>query len=129
MNTLSPARWQFPARLAISAGLVTTGLVHTQLYGRGYRYIDYVGPSFAIQAAAAFALAALVLVGPWSLRAAAAVLSAASLAGFVLSRTSGLFGFTETGWQPAPQAMVAVVAEIVTLVVCLVSLYRSELRT
>lgn len=129
MNTLSPARWQFPARLAISAGLVTTGLVHTQLYGRGYRYIDYVGPSFAIQAAAAFALAALVLIGPWSLRAAAAVLSAASLAGFVLSRTSGLFGFTETGWQPVPQAMVAVVAEIVTLVVCLVSLYRSELRT
>lgn len=129
MNTLSPARWQFPARLAISAGLVTTGLVHTHLYGRGYRSIDYVGPSFAIQAAAAFALAALVLIGPWSLRAAAAVLSAASLAGFVLSRTSGLFGFTETGWQPVPQAMVAVVAEIVTLVVCLVSLYRSELRT
>ncbi|MBV7704349.1 hypothetical protein A5780_11830 [Nocardia sp. 852002-20019_SCH5090214] len=129
MNTLSTARSRFPARLAISAGLVTTGVVHTQLYGRGYRYIDYVGPSFAIQAAAAFALAALVLVGPWSLRAAAAVLSAASLAGFVLSRTSGLFGFTETGWQPAPQAMVAVVAEIVTLVVCLVSLYRSELRT
>lgn len=129
MNTLSPARSRFPVRLAISAGLVTTGVVHTQLYGRGYRYIDYVGPSFAIQAAAAFALAALVLVGPWSLRAAAAVLSAASLAGFVLSRTSGLFGFTETGWQPAPQAMVAVVAEIVTLVVCLVSLYRSELRT
>lgn len=129
MNTLSTARSRFPARLAISAGLVTTGVVHTQLYGRGYRYIDYVGPSFAIQAAAAFALAALVLVGPWSLRAAAAVLSAAALAGFVLSRTSGLFGFTETGWQPAPQAMVAVVAEIVTLVVCLVSLYRSELRT
>ncbi len=129
MNTLSPARSRFPVRLAISAGLVTTGVVHTQLYGRGYRYIDYVGPSFAIQAAAAFALAALVLVGPWSLRAAAAVLSAASLTGFVLSRTSGLFGFTETGWQPAPQAMVAVVAEIVTLMVCLVSLYRSELRT
>ncbi|MFG3523116.1 hypothetical protein ACGF5S_22855 [Nocardia nova] len=129
MNTLSPTRSRFPVRLAISAGLVTTGVVHTQLYGRGYRYIDYVGPSFAIQAAAAFALAALVLVGPWSLRAAAAVLSAASLAGFVLSRTSGLFGFTETGWQPAPQAMVAVVAEIVTLMVCLVSLYRSELRT
>ncbi|MBF6146743.1 hypothetical protein [Nocardia nova] len=129
MNTLNTVRSQFPVRLAISAGLVTTGVVHTQLYGRGYRYIDYVGPSFAIQAAAAFALAALVLVGPWSLRAAAAVLSAASLAGFVLSRTSGLFGFTETGWQPAPQAMVAVVAEIVTLVVCLVSLYRSELRT
>ncbi|PPJ17840.1 hypothetical protein C5E44_11645 [Nocardia nova] len=129
MNTLSPTRSRFPVRLAISAGLVTTGVVHTQLYGRGYRYIDYVGPSFAIQAAAAFALAALVLVGPWSLRAAAAVLSAASLAGFVLSRTSGLFGFTETGWQPAPQAMVAVVAEIVTLMACLVSLYRSELRT
>ncbi|PPJ20124.1 hypothetical protein C5E45_31310 [Nocardia nova] len=129
MNVLSSVPSRFPARLAISAGLVTTGVVHTQLYARGYRYIEYVGPSFAIQAAAAFALAALVLVGPWSLRAAAAVLSAASLAGFVVSRTSGLFGFTETGWQPAPQAMVAVVAEIVTLVVCLASLYRRELRT
>ncbi|MFF0455396.1 hypothetical protein [Nocardia africana] len=129
MNTLSLTRSRFSSRLAISAGLVTTGVVHTQLYGRGYRSIEYVGPSFAIQAAAAFALAALVLAGPWTMRAAAAVLSAASLAGFVLSRTSGLFGFTEIGWQPAPQAMIAVVAEIVTLVVCLGSLYRGELRT
>ncbi|MBF5001766.1 hypothetical protein IRT45_32055 [Nocardia sp. BSTN01] len=129
MTTISPAWSRLPARVAISAGLVTTGVVHTQLYGRGYRYIDYVGPSFAIQAAAAFALAALVLIGPWTMRAAAAVLSAAALGAFVLSRTSGLFGFTEIGWQPAPQAMIAVVAEIGTLVVCLASLYRRQLRT
>ncbi|MFF0496024.1 hypothetical protein ACFYU5_06445 [Nocardia aobensis] len=129
MTTISSAWSQFPSRVAISAGLVTTGVVHTQLYGRGYRSIEYVGPSFAVQAAAAFALAALVLVGPWTMRAAAAVLSAAALGGFVLSRTIGLFGFTEIGWQPAPQAMIAVVAEICTLVVCLASLYRRQLRT
>jgi len=129
MTTISSARSRFPSRVAISAGLVTTGVVHTQLYGRGYRYIEHVGPSFAIQAAAAFALAALVLVGPWTMRAAAAVLSAAALGGFVLSRTIGLFGFTEIGWQPAPQAMIAVVAEICTLVVCLASLYRRQHRT
>ncbi|WP_063008004.1 hypothetical protein [Nocardia kruczakiae] len=129
MTTISPARSRFLSRVAISAGLVTTGVVHTQLYGRGYRYIEYVGPSFAIQAAAAFALAALVLIGPWTLRAAAAVLSAAALGGFVLSRTIGLFGFTEIGWQPAPQAMIAVVAEICTLAVCLASLYRRQHRT
>ncbi|WP_063066397.1 hypothetical protein [Nocardia violaceofusca] len=129
MTTIPSAWSRFPSRVAISAGLVTTGVVHTQLYGRGYRYIEYVGPSFAIQAAAAFALAALVLVGPWTMRAAAAVLSIAALGGFVLSRTIGLFGFTESGWQPAPQAMIAVVAEICTLVVCLASLNRRQLRT
>jgi hypothetical protein len=34
---------------------------------------------------------------------------------FALSRTVGLFGFIETGWQPAPYAVITVIAEVLTL--------------
>ena len=54
--------------------------------------------------------------GPAWLRLAAAAGAAASLVAFALSRTVGLFGFTETGWRPAPYAMISVIAEIVTVV-------------
>src|SRR5207244_1152663 len=37
---------------------------------------------------------------------------------------TGLFGFTEHGWQPAPQAALTVVAESVVLVVLAVPLLR-----
>lgn len=119
-RTLSAA--ESLSRCAIAATLVTTGIVHAQLYGRGYRFVEYIGPSFLVQAAAAFALAALVLVGPRWLIVVAALLGAASLGGFVLSRTTGLFGFTEIGWQPAPQALIGVIAETLTVVLCAVVL-------
>jgi hypothetical protein len=38
-----------------------------------------------------------------------------ALVAFVLSRTVGLFGFSERGWQPSPHAAVSVVAELLTV--------------
>ena len=32
-----------------------------------------------------------------------------TLVAFALSRTTGLFGFTETGWEPCPYALLSVV--------------------
>jgi len=59
-----------------------------------------IGPSFLVQAAASFAIAVLLLLGgPFSLRAVGAGLSAGALTAFVLSRTVGIFGFTEIGWS------------------------------
>lgn len=62
------------------------------------------------------ALALLILVGgPDWLQWAAAASAGGALAAFALSRTVGLFGFSETGWQPWPHAAISVVAEGLTV--------------
>ncbi|KAA8883030.1 hypothetical protein F3087_38160 [Nocardia colli] len=109
-------------RVGISISLAVSGYLHADLYDHGYRYIHIIGPSFMLQAAASFALALVVLVGPWTLRAAAGLLAVGALTAFVLSRTTGLFGFTEIGWQPAPQAALSVIAETITAILCVISL-------
>ena len=49
---------------------------------------------------------------------AAAALAAGTLVAFALTRTpGGLFNFQERGLQPAPQALIALVAEVGVLVV------------
>ncbi|GAA1025610.1 MULTISPECIES: hypothetical protein [Amycolatopsis] len=112
-------------RLATAVCLAASGYLHAQLYVGGYRVIPVIGPSFLVQASAAFAVAVLVAVGgPFLLRLAAAALAAGALAGFVLSRTTGLFGFSERGFQPAPEALLSVLTEAAVLVLVAVSLYR-----
>ncbi|MER5619351.1 hypothetical protein [Streptomyces sp. NPDC002215] len=87
----------------------------SQLYIDGYRFIHVIGPLFLLQASAAFAVAALLLLAaPLLLRIAAAI-AIGALAGFAASRTIGLFGFTERGLQPAPQALLSLIAETLTL--------------
>ena len=105
-------------RIALSASLAVSGGVHAYLYVNGYRDIPTVGPAFLLQGSAFCALAVLILVGgPAWLRLAAAIGAAGSLLAFALSRTVGLFGFTETGWQPAPYAIISVVAEVLTILI------------
>ena len=43
------------------------------------------------------------------------MLAGGSLVAFALSRTVGLFGFSEQGWQPSPHAAIDVVAELLTV--------------
>jgi hypothetical protein len=103
-------------RIAIGAALAASGVIHGYLYIHGYRDIPAVGPAFLLQGSVFCALAVLVLAGgPEWLQLIAAIGAAGSLVAFVLSRTGGFFGFTETGWQPAPYAAIAVVAEVLTL--------------
>lgn len=109
-------------RVGISSSLAVSGYLHADLYDHGYRYIHMIGPSFLLQAAASFALALVLPVGPWTLRVAAGLLAVGALTAFALSRTTGLFGFSEIGWQPAPQAALSVIAEATTVVLCAVSL-------
>jgi hypothetical protein len=114
MNTrtlLAPA-----PRLALAATLAASGYIHAQLYLDGYRFIHVIGPLFLLQASASFALAALLLLAaPLLLKAAAAGVALGALAGFTASRTVGVFGFSEHGMQPAPQALLSVLAEVGTL--------------
>jgi len=117
-------------RLATALCLALSGYLHAQLYVGGYRVIPVIGPAFLLQASAASAVALLLLVGgPLLLRLAAAGLAAGALAGFVLSRTTGLFGFSERGFQPAPQALLSVSAEVAVLVLVAITLYRARLRS
>ncbi|MEU7061966.1 hypothetical protein [Streptomyces sp. NPDC046197] len=104
-------------RLVTAATLAASGYIHAQLYIDGYRFIHIIGPLFLLQASASIALAALLLIGtpPLLLRIAAAGVALGALGGFTASRTVGVFGFTEHGLQPAPQAVLSLLAEIGTL--------------
>jgi hypothetical protein len=118
-------------RLAVRAGisvtLIVSGYVHAYLYVDGYRSIPAIGPSFLLQASLSFALAVLILAGgPWWLTAAAAALALGALAAFALSRTVGVFGFTEVGWQPTPYGALAVIAEVLTMVLGAAMLIRAR---
>jgi hypothetical protein len=111
MKLIDPA-----LRLGIAASLAVSGVSHAYLFIHGYRFIPNIGPAFLVQASACLAVAVLLAVGgPGWLRWAGAALSAGSLVAFALSRTVGLFGFTEVGWEPAPHAAISVAAESVTV--------------
>ncbi|MFF5013198.1 hypothetical protein [Streptomyces sp. NPDC001165] len=104
-------------RAATAATLAAGGYIHAQLYIDGYRFIHIIGPLFLLQASASFAFAALLLIGtpPPLLRISEAGVALGALGGFTASRTVGVFGFTERGLQPAPQAVLSLLAETGTL--------------
>ncbi|WP_194891607.1 hypothetical protein [Catenulispora pinisilvae] len=103
-------------RGAAAVTLTISGYIHAQLYITGYRFIHVVGVLFLLQASASFALAALLLLdSPLLLRLGAAGAAAGALGGFAASRTIGVFGFTEHGWQPSPQSLISVLVEVATL--------------
>lgn len=103
-------------RIGIAAAVVVSGISHAYLYIHGYQHIPTIGTAFIVQAGVSFALAALILLGgPSWLQWAAAALAGGALVAFALSRTVGLFGFSEQGWEPAPHAAISVVAEVLTI--------------
>lgn len=109
------ARW---VRWTVAALLVVSGYVHAELYVTGYRQVHVVGVLFLIQASASFALALLLAIGaPPTLTALSGLVTLGALGGFLASRTVGVFGFTERGFQPAPQAAISLVVELAILAV------------
>ena len=126
MNTIS----RLVLRVGIGATLAVSGVIHAYLYVHGYRSIPTIGPAFLLQASVFCALAVLILAGgPDWLRWAGGVASVAALAAFALSRTVGLFGFTERGWQPSPHAAVSVIAEVLTVALVAASVLNSRSKT
>jgi len=103
-------------RLGFAASLAISATSHAYLYIHGYQHIPTIGGAFLVQASVSFALALLILAGgPGWLRWAAAAVAGGSLVAFVLSRTVGIFGFSETGWDPSPHAGISVAAEVLTV--------------
>jgi hypothetical protein len=127
MTTVHPAAVALTGRIAISSTLAASGVIHAYLFVHGYRFIPTIGTAFLLQASVFCALAVLIVAGaPRWATWAAGLLALGSLAAFALSRTSGLFGFVETGWQPSPYAGLSVIAEILTVVVVATSESRSR---
>jgi hypothetical protein len=107
---------RFMTRIGIALALAVSGVSHTYLYIHGYQHIPTIGAAFVVQASISFAVAVLILVGgPGWLQWVAAVVAGGSLVAFALSRTVGLFGFSERGWQPSPHAALSMVAELLTV--------------
>jgi plastocyanin len=101
-------------RIAAAIALLVGGLVHLQLYFRGYRSIDTIGRSFLLNAiASGVVAAALVARKDWIVRLAGIGVAVGTIAAFILSRRGdGLFDFREHGLEPSPQASIALVVEI-----------------
>lgn len=103
-------------RIATAGLLLAGGAIHLKLYRDGYRSFPNanLGRSFLLNAAGGLVMAVVVLV--W--RSRLAILAAlglvnATLVGFAASRSSrGIFGFTESGFQPSPEAALSLVVEI-----------------
>ncbi|CQD19130.1 hypothetical protein BN000_04427 [Mycobacterium europaeum] len=103
-------------RLGLPASLAVSAAGHAYLYVHGYRHIPDIGTAFLVQVSVSFAIAVLILAGgPGWLRWAGAAVAAGSLVAFLLSRTVGLAGFSERGWDPAPHAAISVGAEVLTV--------------
>ncbi|WP_328350997.1 hypothetical protein OG976_16980 [Mycobacterium sp. NBC_00419] len=103
--------------------LLVSAATHGHLYLHGYRHLPAVGVGFLVLTSAFVSLAVLIaLGGPRWLHAAAVAGSLAAAIAFVLSRTVGLFGFVEYGWQPAPYAAISVGAEVLAVVLGVLAL-------
>jgi hypothetical protein len=117
-------------RVLIALGCLGIGFIHLRLYFDSYRDIPNsdIGASFVVNAVAAGVAAVIVLV--WASRLALLaplLLANATLIGFALSRTDrGILSFTEKGWNPTPDAALAVAVEIITAVLAVVALYVEQ---
>ena len=100
-------------RVGLALSLAISAFSHAYLYIHGYQHIPTIGTAFLVQASVSFSLALLVVAGgPWWLEWSVAAMAGGSLVAFILSRTVGLFGFTEHGWDPSPHAALTVIAEV-----------------
>ena len=77
--------------------LAASGLLHLHLWDIAYRHVPTLDGLFLVQAGAALAAAALVLLTRSLLVVlGSAALMAGTIGGFVLARTIGIFGFQLT---------------------------------
>lgn len=105
-------------RIAAAAAILVGGLVHLDLYFDGYRAIPDIGRSFLLNAIASGLIATAVAARQeWFVRFAGIGVAVGTIVAFILSRQGdGLFDFREQGFNPAPQAGLALFVEITAIV-------------
>lgn len=134
IRTITARRLSVASAMLILAG----GYVHYCLYMHGYLFIPKIGVSFILQASASVVLAAALLVRGGRIHAGrrsvsvaqltrlcAIALSVGTLAALGIAHTpGGLFQFREIGLQPAPQTIIAIVAESLATVLLSVAVFE-----
>ncbi len=110
------------ARVAAATFVLAGGYIHLDLWRDGYRAIEYIGPLFVANAVVSVLLVLALLLRPGApVAVAGAVFSLGSLVALVLSRTTGLLGFTERGWSDmAVQATTAEIGAVVAIALVMV---------
>ncbi len=107
------------ARVATGLAILTAGAVHLWLYAHDdYSAIHVIGPLFLVNGIAAAAIGGLLLfTGAALVLLAGLGYALATLVAFVISATSGLFGWIES-WSGTSQAL-AGFTELAALVLLL----------
>ncbi len=102
-------------RYITASAVLVSAVVHFELWWRqGYQDIDVIGPLFLLNAIGGLAIAVTLVVWRHWLPALGAVgFGVATLGGFILSTTVGLFDVHET-WSGGPQ-IVAAISEAVAI--------------
>ncbi|MDQ6837690.1 MAG: hypothetical protein M3137_04940, partial [Actinomycetota bacterium] len=110
MATDHPRRGPLPTPVELGARVVTAGLaaamggIHLSLWSTGYRHIHIIGLLFLLNGIGSILLAVGLLATPSRLLAPTAALTVVftvgTLAGLVLSLTTGVFGFEESTGVP-----------------------------
>ena len=110
------------ARLIAMPGVLAGGYVHLRLYNDGYRDIpNYaLGRSFLANVIASGVV--VIVLATW--RSPLALLAGLGMAvgtlgAFARSRIgNGIFGFSESGLEPSPEAVIALIAETAAALAC-----------
>ena len=98
--------------------LVTSGLIHLHLWDIAYRHVKTLDVLFLVQVVLALLAAAALLVTRYLLVVlGAAALMAGTIAGFLLARTVGIFGFRLTFSSGLAYTVLVVEAAAVVLLV------------
>jgi hypothetical protein len=109
-------------RIAGALAVLLGGAIHLQQWARIYRDIP-IGPTFLLNVLASVAVGTALLAldhDRWPVVAGVA-LSAASIVALLASRTVGLLGFLESGYDtPAVEAIVVEAIALLALGTCLV---------
>ena len=108
-------------RLLAAALLLAGGVIHYDLWTNGYRHIPTIGPLFLANFVGSIVLAGAVMASRRAGVTLAGILFAAgSLTALILSRTVGVFGFSETIWTTqAVQTLASELGALATLAVVL----------
>ena len=116
------------ARVVAAALVLAGGIVHFKLWNDDV-YPDDVATSFLLNAiGSAAAAVALVVLPHWLPVVGALAITNGTLIAFGLSRTGDgipVLDFAERGWNPSPEAALALGFELAAAVVLLVALWLS----
>lgn len=108
-------------RLVLAVCVVTSAVVHLQLWNDGMKSVDVVGPAFLLNGVGGIVIGVLLLTWRtvWPVLGAIGF-GAATLGAFVVATTVGLFG-VQSRWEGVPE-WVSAITEAVAIVLGVVTL-------